>query len=114
MSDCIFCKIIKGDVTAKLVHSDERLVAFEDINPQAPVHVLIVPTEHLNNNLALTAAHAPLMGEVFLLANTIARSYGIDATGFRVVTNCGSHGGQTVGHIHFHLLGGRPMTWPPG
>lgn len=114
MNDCIFCKIIKGDVTAKLVYSSEKVVAFEDINPQAPTHYLIVPTEHIPDTLKLTEKDAPLLGEIFAAANSIARDLGVDATGFRLVNNCGAHGGQTVGHLHFHLMGGRPMTWPPG
>ena len=114
MSDCIFCKIVQGEITANVVYSDEEMVAFEDINPQAPIHVLIVPHKHIANNLAMGSEDAGMIGRVFLTANAIAHKVGVDTTGFRIVTNCGSHGGQTVDHIHFHLLGGRPMTWPPG
>ncbi len=90
-----------------------RWSRFEDISPQAPFRFLIVPTEPIPNNFALTCAPTPC-SEIFTAANTIAADLGVDATGFRIVTNCGAHGGQTVEHLHFHLMGGRPMTWPPG
>lgn len=114
--ECIFCKIIKGEIPADVVYRDEEMVAFRDIRPQAPVHVLIIPTKHVETVLDLTpdAEGAKLVGEMILLANKLAREEGIDQKGFRLVMNCRQHGGQDVFHIHLHLLGGRAMHWPPG
>jgi len=115
MSDnCIFCKIIAGDIPAKLVYEDELVVAIEDINPQAPHHYLIIPRKHIRTTLDLTTADNELIGHVFQTAGKIAHDVGFAEDGFRVVNNCNEGAGQTVWHIHFHLLGGRDMTWPPG
>ena len=114
MKDCLFCKIIEGEIPSKKVYEDDLLFAFEDINPQAPTHVLITPKKHMETLLELQDEHRELIGAVFLAANHIARKRGIAQTGFRVVANCNAHAGQTVFHIHFHLLGGREMQWPPG
>jgi histidine triad (HIT) family protein len=115
MSDnCIFCKIIAGDIPAKLVYEDELMVVIEDINPQAPHHFLIVPRKHIRTTLDLTTADNELIGHVFQVAGKVAHDVGFADDGFRVVHNCNEGAGQTVWHIHFHLLGGRDMSWPPG
>lgn len=114
MSDCLFCKIVAGDVPAKLVHEDDHLVAFEDIAPRAPTHVLIVPRRHVATLNDLTADDHDLAGRIIRCAAAIAGRRGHAESGYRTVFNCNADGGQTVFHIHLHLLGGRPMTWPPG
>ena len=114
MSDCLFCDIVAGTVPATLVRRDDDVVAFRDINPQAPTHVLVVPTEHIESAADLTPAQDQLWGRLLHVAQSIAESEGIDAGGSRLVAHVGSDGGQTVGHLHVHLLGGRQRTWPPG
>ena len=114
MQDCLFCDIIEGNVDSDLVYEDDRVVAFEDINPQAPVHLLIVPRKHISTLLELNGEDYDLIGCVFKTANKLAEEYEIAEDGFRVVANCKEQGGQTVNHIHFHLLGGRNLQWPPG
>ena len=113
MSDCIFCKIAAGEIPSDQVYQDEHVVAFRDLNPQAPVHVLIIPREHLASLGEASEEHGALLGRVLLAAGEIAAREGI-GDGFRVVNNCGESAGQTVFHVHFHLLGGRDMGWPPG
>ncbi len=112
--DCIFCKIAQKEIPSKIVYEDDQVVAFEDINPQAPVHILIIPRKHIHNNLAISEEDASLIGHLFLIANKIASEKGIAERGFRTVMNCNAEAGQTVFHVHLHLLGGRPMKWPPG
>ena len=107
--DCLFCKIVVGDVPARVAYQDERVVAFHDIAPQAPVHILVVPREHLNGLSALTADHGPLLATIHQVANTIAHQEGIADSGYRLVVNNGPHAGQTVFHLHYHLLGGAPL-----
>jgi histidine triad (HIT) family protein len=114
MSECTFCKIIAGALPAKIVYKDDLVTAFRDINPQAPTHILIVPNQHLSGVAALTAEHAPTLAALFTTANQIAAAEGLAGDGYRLVLNQGRHGGQTVFHLHLHLLGGRRMTWPPG
>ena len=114
MQDCLFCKIAAGEIPSKKVHEDERFVAFRDIRPQAPTHVLIIPREHIEKLTDLQPQHAELIAQMQLLANKIARQEGIADDGFRTVFNCGPNAGQEVYHIHMHLLGGRAMKWPPG
>ncbi|MEJ2199552.1 MAG: histidine triad nucleotide-binding protein [Desulfuromonadaceae bacterium] len=114
MDNCIFCKIIAGEIPAKVLFEDELVVALEDINPQAPHHYLIIPRKHIRTTLDLTTADNGLVGQVFQIAGKIAHDLGFAEDGFRVINNCNEAGGQTVWHIHFHLLGGRDMTWPPG
>jgi len=113
-SKCLFCKIIAKEIPAKIVHEDDEVVAFEDINPQAPTHVLVIPREHIASLDELTPANAALVGTVVQRASEIARSRRLHDDGYRVVANCGEAAGQTVFHIHFHLLGGRGFGWPPG
>lgn len=114
MSDCLFCSIAAGDIPATLVHQDDAVVAFRDINPQAPTHILVIPREHIASAAELTAAQDPLWARLLHVSQQLAVSEGIAQTGYRIVTNVGRDGGQTVNHLHLHLLGGRPMTWPPG
>ena len=110
---CIFCGIAKGEVAAEVVGEGERWIAFRDINPQAPTHVLVVPRDHIESLSELDEARMELCGELLLAAAGIARQEGL-AAGYRVVANTGPHGGQTVPHLHVHLLGGRRLGWPPG
>ncbi len=114
MSDCLFCKIIEGKIPAKRVHDEARLIAFRDINPQAPTHILIVPRQHIASLNELTEEHAALVGELHLAAARLAQAEGIAARGYRTLFNTGPEAGQTVHHIHLHLLGGRALGWPPG
>ena len=113
-SSCLFCKIASGTIPADLVHADERLVAFRDIAPQAPVHLLVVPREHIASLEAASERHADMLGALLLVARKIAREQGLSERGYRTVINTGAEGGQTVQHLHLHLLGGRTMEWPPG
>lgn len=112
--DCLFCKIINGEIPSNKVYEDERVYAFYDISPAAPVHVLIVPKEHIPSANALTAENASVVGHIFRVAAELAKKLGIAESGYRIVNNCGEDGGQTVLHLHFHLLGGRSLAWPPG
>ncbi len=114
MNDCIFCAIAKGEIAAERVHEDDDVVAFRDTNPQAPTHILVIPREHIGSAAELTPAQDPLWCRLLHVAQQIADSADIDESGYRLVTNVGGNGGQTVHHLHLHLLGGRQMTWPPG
>jgi histidine triad (HIT) family protein len=108
--NCIFCKILDGRIPATFVHQDEDVVAFQDISPQAPVHLILVPREHFEGLNDLTPERAPLVGKIALVAGKLAKERGCASTGWRLVSNCGDDAGQTVHHLHFHLLGGRPMA----
>ncbi len=114
MADCLFCKIVRREIPATLVYEDERVIAFNDINPQAPTHVLIVPKRHIATLNEIGTEDGQLIGELVRRATAIASERGISAGGFRTVFNTNRDAGQTVFHIHLHLLGGRAMTWPPG
>jgi histidine triad (HIT) family protein len=114
MSDCLFCGIVEGRVEGDVVYRDESVVAFRDIRPRAPVHILIVPRKHVVTILDLDVNDQALIGQIFLVIAKLAREQGIAESGFRVVVNSGADAGQTVFHLHFHLLGGRPFHWPPG
>jgi len=114
MSQCLFCSIISREVNATIVYEDERVVAFNDINPQAPTHVLVVPRRHIATLNDLTEEDDQIVGEVVRRAALIAKSKGVSASGFRTVFNTNREAGQTVFHIHLHLLGGRTLHWPPG
>lgn len=114
MSDCLFCKIINGEISAKIRYQDERLVVFDDINPQAPHHLLLVSRKHIPTTLDIQTEDQPLIGHIFQTAAKLAHELGFANDGFRIVNNCNEAGGQTVWHIHFHLLGGRNFSWPPG
>ena len=113
--DCIFCKIACGGIPADVVYEDEEIVCFRDLNPQAPVHILIIPREHIASldDLKDTDAHRELLGHIMVKVKDIATLLGLNS-GYRIVNNCGKDGQQTVEHLHFHLLGGRQMDWPPG
>lgn len=112
-TDCLFCKIVAGTIPAKRVHENERTLAFADINPQAPTHLLIIPKEHISSHAETDAAHAELLGQLLVTAGELARTQGLNR-GYRLVINTGRDGGQTVDHLHVHLLGGRALAWPPG
>ena len=114
MSDCIFCKIINGEIPAAKAYEDDEILAFNDINPQAPVHLLVIPKKHIRNIMEAEAADTGLLGRLFFKAQEIAKNSGCEEKGARFVINCKSDGGQTVDHLHCHILGGRFMTWPPG
>ena len=113
-SDCLFCDIADGDIPADIVHNDDLVLAFRDINPKAPTHILLISREHVTSAAELTEAHAPLLARLFVAAGSLARSEGIAESGYRLVTNVGGDAGQSVHHLHLHLLGGRSMSWPPG
>ena len=112
--DCLFCKIARGEIPAKIVYQDEKLTAFRDVAPQAPVHILIIPVQHFSTIKELTPQDRTLVGDMVLLANRLAKEEGLSDNGYRLVVNCGPQGGQTAYHVHMHLLGGRDMGWPPG
>jgi histidine triad (HIT) family protein len=113
MSDCIFCKIASGSIPANIVKQDDRAVAFRDLNPQAPTHVLIIPKKHIASLDVLDDADSAVVGHLLVVARQIAKDEGL-TDGWRTVFNVGKHAGQTVFHIHLHLLGGRSLGWPPG
>jgi len=112
--DCLFCRIAAGDIPADIVHSDDLVVAFRDITPKAPTHLLLIPREHIDSAADLTEDNAELLGRVFAVAASLARDADVAQSGYRMVTNSGPAAGQSVGHLHFHLMGGRTMSWPPG
>ncbi len=114
MNDCLFCKIIAGEIPSNRVYEDGEILAFRDIEPQAPEHIIIIPKEHISSANELNEENCMVVGKIFAVAAKIARELGFANSGYRVVNNCGADGGQTVGHIHFHLLGGRSLQWPPG
>jgi histidine triad (HIT) family protein len=114
MSDCLFCGIIEGNIKGEIVYRDDAVVAFKDVRPQAPVHILIVPRKHIASVSALTAGDTAVVGEIFVVAAKLAGDFGIATGGYRVVVNCGADAGQSVWHLHYHLLGGRSFRWPPG
>lgn len=114
MEDCLFCKIVAGQIPAKIIYQDEDVVSFVDINPKAPQHVLVIPRRHISSMTDLTSADGPLLTSIFAAANRIAQELGVAESGFRFVVNVGPDSGQSVFHLHFHLLGGRRLAWPPG
>jgi len=114
MTDCLFCKIINGEIPSQKVYEDDKIYAFNDIDPQAPVHFLVIPKEHISSALELSDENAGIVAHVFATIAKLAREMGFAGGGYRVVNNCGVDGGQTVGHLHFHVLAGRNIGWPPG
>ncbi|MBR3456825.1 MAG: histidine triad nucleotide-binding protein [Selenomonadaceae bacterium] len=115
MADCIFCKIAGKEIPSQSVYEDEQVIAFKDLEPQAPVHVLVIPKKHVESVLALSGEDKELMGHILCeVVPKLAKDLEVDANGFRLVVNTGKDGNQTVKHLHFHLLGGRSMQWPPG
>lgn len=114
MSDCLFCKIASGDLASTVVHQDDIVVAFRDINPQAPTHIVLIPRKHIPSLSDLTDSDGGILGHLIRIAADIAHTEGIADDGYRLVANCGPAAGQSVDHLHFHLLGGRNLAWPPG
>src|SRR5579859_7543152 len=114
VENCLFCKIAAGEIPSKIVYQDQDVVAFEDINPQAPHHVLIIPRRHIASISDLTLEDGPILAKIFMAAVKLAHEMGIDESGYRFLTNVGPDAGQSVFHLHFHLLGGRKLGWPPG
>jgi len=114
MEKCLFCRIIDKEIPAEIVFENDKLLAFKDIDPQAPVHILIIPKEHITTTNDLNGSHKELIGDILLTAQALACEYNIAEDGYRTVFNCNQNGGQAVYHIHLHLLGGRQMKWPPG
>ncbi len=114
MADCLFCAIVAGEIPATVVSETDRVLAFRDIDPQAPTHVLVIPKDHYPHVAALAAADSGLLAEVISRAHQVAAAEGVSETGYRVVFNTGEHAGQAVAHVHAHLLGARSLTWPPG
>ncbi|MFO8173988.1 MAG: histidine triad nucleotide-binding protein [Gemmatimonadota bacterium] len=113
-NDCLFCRIASGEISADLILETSDVLAFRDINPQAPTHILIIPREHISSVSEMEEDQAPILGKLFLAARNLARKEGIQEGGYRMVVNAGSDAGQSVFHVHMHLLGGREMKWPPG
>lgn len=114
MTDCLFCKMIEGEITANVVYENDDVFAFRDINPQAPSHILVVPRQHIASINELEPKHVTVVGQLYLAAQMIARQEGFAGDGYRTVMNCGEKAGQTVFHLHLHILAGRAMHWPPG
>ena len=111
---CLFCRIIAGEIPGKFLYQDDRLAVLQDVNPQAPLHALVIPRKHVASLNELSAEDDGLVGEMIRRAAAVAREHGVSERGYRTVFNCNSEAGQTVFHIHLHVLGGRPMAWPPG
>lgn len=109
MEDCVFCKIIKGEIPSDKVYEDEEILAFKDINPAAPIHILVIPKKHIPSLVELEQGDEEIIGKIYKVINKIAKEQGIDNKGFRVIVNCGKDGGQEVNHLHFHLLGGKQL-----
>ena len=113
-ADCLFCRIVRGELPARTVLEDAEVMAFHDIAPRSPTHILVIPKAHIGSAADLTESDGPILGRLFAATATIARDQGIADDGYRIVSNVGRWGGQTVDHLHLHLMGGRAFTWPPG
>lgn len=114
MSDCIFCKIANGEIPSDKIFEDDKVLVFNDISPQSPVHFLVIPKEHIPSIKYIDEENADIIKHIILVINKIAKEKGLYDKGYRIVNNCGEFGGQTVEHLHFHVLGGRQLMWPPG
>jgi histidine triad (HIT) family protein len=114
MEDCLFCKIAAGKIPSDIVYQDEQVVAFRDNNPQAPQHLLFIPRRHIASMTDITPGDGPVLANIYIAAAKVARELGLEASGYRFLTNVGKDAGQSVFHLHFHLLGGRKLGWPPG
>jgi len=114
LSDCLFCKIVAGDIPATVVHDTDDVMAFRDLNPVAPTHVLVIPKRHIVGADHIAAEDGDVLAAMFVAARAVAAADGVDESGYRTVFNVGAHAGQTVPHLHLHVLGGRGMSWPPG
>ena len=113
-NDCLFCKIVAGDIPAEVIYRDDQVLAFRDINPRAPIHVLVIPQKHVDSLASVTDEQRDIMGKIMIVAREIAAAEGLSESGYRAVINVGLDGGQTISHLHLHLLGGRTLHWPPG
>jgi len=114
VADCIFCKIVSKQIPSEVVYEDDQVFVFHDINPQAPTHLLVIPKEHIQSAAHVTEKDKELLGQMFVVIKNVTEKLGLDKEGYRIVNNCGELGGQQVDHLHFHVLGGRQMQWPPG
>ncbi len=114
MEDCIFCKIVNGDIPCTKVYEDDEILAFQDIQPIAPVHILVIPKEHISSIMEFTKENMSLTMSIHKAIQKVSKNLGLDQSGFRVINNYGEHGQQTVHHIHYHVIGGRQLQWPPG
>lgn len=114
VEDCIFCKIINGDIPSNKIYEDDKVYAFNDINPEAPIHFLVIPKEHIESANSVNENNADVIAHIFKVINKLVVDLGVAEKGYRIVNNCGEDGGQTVKHLHFHVLGGRNLQWPPG
>ncbi len=114
MKDCIFCKIANKEIPSNIVYEDDKVIAFKDAQPQAPIHILVIPKEHIGSFNEIDEKNVSLFNDIMLTIRKLAKDLEIEEDGYRIVNNCGENGGQTVSHIHFHLLGGRKFSWPPG
>lgn len=112
--DCIFCKIINNEIPSNKIYEDDKVLAFHDINKEAPIHFLVIPKEHIQSVNEINSKNSEIISHIFVIINKIVKDLGIDESGYRIVNNCGKDGGQTVNHIHFHVLGQRDLKWPPG
>ncbi|GAA0084555.1 histidine triad nucleotide-binding protein [Clostridium sp. MB05] len=112
--DCIFCKIANGEIPSKKLYEDDKVIAFHDISPEAPIHFLVIPKEHIKSANELNEQNSNIISHIFIVINKLVRELKIDETGYRIINNCGKNGGQTVSHLHFHVLGQRELKWPPG
>jgi len=112
--DCIFCKIVNGEIPSKKIYEDDKVLAFHDISPEAPVHFLVIPKDHIQSVNDLTEKNSEIISHIFLVINKLVRELNVNETGYRIVNNCGKDGGQSVDHMHFHVLGQRDLKWPPG
>ena len=112
--DCIFCKIINNEIPSNKIYEDDKVLAFHDINKEAPIHFLVIPKEHIASVNEINSKNSEIISHIFVIINKIVKDLGIDESGYRIVNNCGKDGGQTVNHIHFHVLGQRDLKWPPG
>ena len=111
---CIFCKIVSGEIPSKKLYEDDKVLAFYDISPEAPVHFLVIPKEHIKSANEINEENASIISHIFVVNNKLVKELNINETGYRIVNNCGKDGGQTVDHMHFHVLGQRDLKWPPG
>lgn len=114
MTDCIFCKIANKEIPSEMIYEDEKVIAFMDLNPQAPKHILVIPRKHIKSANEITDEDKEIIGHIFVIIAKLAEEYGFGDTGYRIVNNVGEHGQQTVPHLHFHVLAGRQLNWPPG
>lgn len=114
MENCIFCKIGKGQISSDIIYEDDKVIAFNDVNPQAPIHFLVIPKEHIESVNNIDNNNSNLVSHIYIIIARLAKELGIEEDGYRIINNCGEFGGQTVPHIHFHVLAGRKFEWPPG